>query len=75
MNPSEKFLKYAAECQSMAEVSQSLESKATWSHLAARWIRCAELVARHEAMAAEVRRRAHRDRVAKRHRRPGAEAA
>jgi len=43
MNPSEKFLRFAAECEAMAKFARSPESKATWARLAARWIRCAEL--------------------------------
>ncbi len=43
MNPSEKFLRFAAECEAMTKFARSPESKATWARLAARWIRCAEL--------------------------------
>jgi hypothetical protein len=42
MNPSDEFLKHAAECQKMAKFTRDPESKATWSRLAARWIDCAE---------------------------------
>ena len=47
MNPSEKFLRFAAECEAMAKFARSRESKATWARLAARWIRCAELTGHH----------------------------
>ena len=44
MNTSEKFLRFAAECEVMAKFTRSAESRATWSRLAERWIRCAEMV-------------------------------
>jgi hypothetical protein len=47
MNTSEKFLRFAAECEVMAKFTRSAESRATWSRLAERWIRCAEMVERH----------------------------
>jgi len=47
MNPSEKFRKFAAEREAMAKFARSPESKATWSRLAVRWVRCAELTERH----------------------------
>ena len=64
MNPSEKFRKFAAECQAMVKFARSPESKATWDRLAARWTRCAELAERHSSAAML-------DRMAMRHRRPG----
>jgi hypothetical protein len=62
MSPSEKFRKFAQECQAMAKLARSSESKASWSRLAERWIRCAELTER-LALASTHHR------VAKRHRR------
>jgi hypothetical protein len=47
MYPSEKFRKFAVECQDMAKFARSPESKATWNRLAARWFRCAELAEHH----------------------------
>jgi hypothetical protein len=44
MDTSDRFLRFAAECEVMAKFSPSLENKAVWSSLAQRWIRCAELV-------------------------------
>ena len=44
MNTSDRFLKFAAECQVMAKFSPSSENKAVWRGLAQRWIRCAELM-------------------------------
>ena len=64
MNPSDKFRKFAAECREMAKFARSHGSKATWNHLAARWIQQAELVADRYSSAAKV------DRMAKRHRSP-----
>jgi hypothetical protein len=46
MNTSEKFLRFAAECEVMAKFTRSAESRATWTRLAERWIRCAEMVER-----------------------------
>ncbi len=65
MNSSEQFRKFAAECQDMAKLARSSESKATWNRLAARWIQCAELVADRYSSAAKL------NRTAKRHRTPG----
>jgi hypothetical protein len=42
MNPSEEFLKHAADCQQMSKFTRDPESKATWSRMAQRWIDCAE---------------------------------
>jgi hypothetical protein len=62
MNPSEKFLRFAAECEAMVKLARTRESKNTWRGLAARWIRYAELVERQSATA--------HDRIAKRHQKP-----
>ncbi len=43
MNPSEKFRRFAAECEAMSNFAKSPESKVTWSGLAAKWTRFAEL--------------------------------
>ena len=42
MYTAERFLKFAAECQSMAKISPSREGKATWNGLAQRWVKFAE---------------------------------
>ena len=39
-----RFLRFAAECEVMAKFSPSPESRAVWSTLAQRWIRCAKLI-------------------------------
>jgi hypothetical protein len=64
MEASDKFLRFAAECESMAKFTRSAESRATWSGLAERWIRCAQLVERQSAAL-------QRDKLAKRHQQPG----
>ena len=65
MTTSEKFLRFAAECEVMVKLARTRESKEVWNGLAERWIRCAELVAgKSEA--------AHVHRIAKRYRKPDA---
>jgi hypothetical protein len=51
MNASERFLKFAAECESMAKFTTSAENRSTWHRLAERWIRCAELSERQNSSA------------------------
>ena len=43
MNLSEKFRRFAAECEAMSKCATSPESKASWNGMAARWILFAEL--------------------------------
>jgi hypothetical protein len=62
MNPSEKFLRFAAECKAMAKLARSRESKNIWRGLAARWVGYAELIERQSATV--------RNRIAKRHQKP-----
>jgi hypothetical protein len=61
MNPSEKFLRFAAECEHMAKFTRSPENKTVWTRMAERWLRCAQLYDRE----AET---AHSSVAAKRHR-------
>jgi hypothetical protein len=63
MNTSEKFLRFAAECTLMAELTHNPGNKTVWSHMAERWLRCAELVDRQSS-------EAHDASVVKRHRKP-----
>ncbi len=42
MNPSEEFLRHAADCQQMAKFTRDPASRATWSRMAERWLDCAE---------------------------------
>jgi hypothetical protein len=58
MSPSEKFLRFAAECESMAKFTHSRENKLVWSRMAERWVRCAEL-AKGQA-ATQISSRRHR---------------
>jgi hypothetical protein len=46
MQPTEEFLRHAAECEEMARFTRDLESRATWRRMADRWRRCAEVFAR-----------------------------
>lgn len=51
MNPSEEFLRHAADCQRMAKFARDPASKATWNRMAERWLRCAETFNRQSAAA------------------------
>jgi hypothetical protein len=46
MDASERFLRFAAECELMAESTRDRENRTVWRRLAERWVRCAELVER-----------------------------
>jgi hypothetical protein len=63
MNPSEKFVTFAAECKLMAKFTQTPEDEAVWRRMADRWLRCAKLSDREIAAA-------HHAHLAKRHRTP-----
>jgi hypothetical protein len=56
MNPSEEFLRHAADCQRMAKFSRDPASRATWNRMAERWLRCAETFNRESAAAKPVHR-------------------
>ena len=43
LDPSEKFLRFAAECELMAKFTHSPENKTVWNRMAERWVRCARL--------------------------------
>jgi hypothetical protein len=43
MNTAEKFYRFAAECEFMAKFTHNPKNKTIWTHMAERWIRCAEL--------------------------------
>jgi hypothetical protein len=60
MNPSEEFLKHAADCQRMAKFTRDPESKATWNRMAERWLECAERFKRSQASARPAPRRHRR---------------
>ena len=63
MNTSEKFLRFAAECEFMARFTHNPENKTVWSDMAERWLRCAELFDRQSSSA-------HCDSSTKRRREP-----
>jgi hypothetical protein len=63
MNPSEDFVRRAAECELMAKFTHLSENRAVWIRMAQRWLRCAELNDR-QTLAA------HDANLAKRHRTP-----
>ena len=44
MNTSDRFLRFAAECEVMAKFSRTPENRAVWNGLAERWICCAKLM-------------------------------
>jgi hypothetical protein len=51
MDASERFLRFAAECELMAKFTPSAENALTWRRMAERWIRCAELLERQSSLA------------------------
>jgi hypothetical protein len=63
MSTSEKFLRFAAECEIMAKFTPSLENEMVWHRMAERWVRCAELSERQSALSRAAC-------TMKRHRRP-----
>lgn len=56
MNPPEEFLRHAADCQRMAKFTRDPVSRATWSRMAERWLRCAEVFKSQRAAAKPARR-------------------
>ena len=44
MNTSDRFVRFAGECEVMAKFSRTPENRAVWSGLAERWICCAKLM-------------------------------
>jgi hypothetical protein len=67
MTTAETLRSFAADCQAMAKVAKSTQSKATWGLLAARWNRCAEIAERHllaEYAERDSKRNRRRDRAA-----------
>jgi hypothetical protein len=49
MNTTDRFMRFAAECEVMAKFARGPESKAVWNGLAQRWVRCAELLEERDA--------------------------
>jgi hypothetical protein len=42
MNPAERFVRFAAECERMAKFTHIPENKTEWTRMAERWLRYAE---------------------------------
>jgi hypothetical protein len=61
MTPSERFLKFAADCKSMAKMSDDPNSGSLWHTMAERWMHCAEWAERENSVAQRLRAR-RRDR-------------
>jgi hypothetical protein len=59
MHTADRFLKFATECQIMAQLAPQGENPQTWNRLAERWLRCAELTEQldTELRSSELRRR------------------
>jgi hypothetical protein len=49
VHTTDRFLRFAAECEVMAKFTRSPENKAVWTGLAQRWLRCAELMDQEQA--------------------------
>ena len=62
VDASERFLKFAAECELMAKFTPSRANKTVWRRMAERWIRCAEFIERQDSLV-------HTAGLTKRHRR------
>ena len=68
MDPSEKFVRFAAECELMAKFTRSPENRTVWTRMAERWMRCARLYDQNGAAA-------HATSAARRHRTAARSAA
>ena len=68
MSASEKFLRFAAECETMADLARDRESRLVWQGFAARWSRYAQSV---ESRAAK----AHVGRMTRPHWRPAPDSS
>jgi hypothetical protein len=51
MDTSEKFMRFAAECELMAKFTRSPENRTVWTRMAERWLRCAQLYDRESTVA------------------------
>ena len=56
INPSDEFLRHAADCQQMAKFTRDPASKATWRRMAERWLHCAEVFQSQRAIAQPIKR-------------------
>ena len=64
MDASERFLRFAAECELMAKGSRDPKNKTVWRGIAERWTRCAELIERQNSLAQNARSMKHRGKPA-----------
>ena len=64
MDASDRFLRFAAECELMAKDSRDPKNKTVWRNIAERWTRCAELVERQNSLAQDARSMKHRGKPA-----------
>jgi len=64
MMTSDRFLRFAAECEVMAKFTHSRENKVAWNRIAERWMRCAALMDKHDAQPRPTRRPARQVRQA-----------
>jgi hypothetical protein len=62
INPSDEFLRHAADCQQMARFTRDPASKATWSRMAERWRHCAEVFQSQRLAAPPSKRRSAQSR-------------
>jgi hypothetical protein len=51
MNTSERFQRFAAECEVMAKFTPDPDNQLVWRRMAQRWTRCAELCERQDSLA------------------------
>jgi hypothetical protein len=51
MLTSDRFVRFAAECESMAKFTHSRENRMAWNRIAERWMRCAELIDKQDSEA------------------------
>jgi hypothetical protein len=49
MDTTDRFIRFAAECEAMAKISQSQANRIVWNGLAQRWLRCAKLTEKLES--------------------------
>jgi hypothetical protein len=64
MEASERFLRFAAECELMAKATRNPKNKTVWRGIAERWTRCAELVERQNSLAKDARSMKHHGKAA-----------
>jgi hypothetical protein len=57
MDVSDRFLRFAAECEVMAKFTPSPENETVWHQMAERWLRIAELLESQNSLAHASRKR------------------